>query len=185
MSLCKTIGKICRLLACLFSFCVTDILVLNRALALRGHVTSFLWKWKLHDFTFETLLVGHLLNKIIVIWFLKPAPFAQNEKVHSKSRDQNLIFKITNYCWNQFRTDLNTSKLDYFGSNDGFSALILTGMLINIVTTIVTVAIHRSLQLPHIPITAFSPSDRSIFSLNLSRIQSQEPQWQIVITSTD
>ena len=48
----------------------------NRSLALRSHVTSFLWKWKLHDFAFETLSVGHLLNKIIVIWFFKPAPFA-------------------------------------------------------------------------------------------------------------
>ena len=48
---------------------------INRPLALRGHVTSFLWKWKLHDFAFETLLVGHLLNKIIVLWFFKPAPF--------------------------------------------------------------------------------------------------------------
>ena len=48
----------------------------NRPLAVRGHVTSFLWKWKLHDFAFETLLVGHLLNKIIVLWFFKPAPFA-------------------------------------------------------------------------------------------------------------
>ena len=26
-----------------------------------AHVTSFLWKWKLHDFASETLLVGHLL----------------------------------------------------------------------------------------------------------------------------
>ena len=34
--------------------------VYNRPLALRGHVTSLLWKWKLHDFAFETLLVGHL-----------------------------------------------------------------------------------------------------------------------------
>ena len=47
----------------------------NRPLALRGHVKSFLWKWKLHDFAFETLLVGHLLKKIIVLWFFKPAPF--------------------------------------------------------------------------------------------------------------
>ena len=29
-----------------------------------------------HDFVSETLLVGHLLNKIIVIWFFKTAPFA-------------------------------------------------------------------------------------------------------------
>ena len=28
----------------------------HRPLALRGHVTSFLWKWKLHDFASETLL---------------------------------------------------------------------------------------------------------------------------------
>ena len=45
----------------------------NRPFALRGHVTSFLWKWKLHDFAFEKRLVGHILNKIIVIWFFKPA----------------------------------------------------------------------------------------------------------------
>ena len=69
----------------------------NRPLALRGHVTSFLWKWKLHDFAFESLLVDHFLNKIIVIRFFKPAPFAENEKVRSWSRDQNLIFKIMNY----------------------------------------------------------------------------------------
>ena len=25
----------------------------NRPFALRGHVTSFLWKWKLYDFAFE------------------------------------------------------------------------------------------------------------------------------------
>ena len=48
----------------------------NRPLALRGHVTSLLWKWKLHDFAFQKLSVGHLLNKIRVIWFFKPAPFA-------------------------------------------------------------------------------------------------------------
>ena len=41
-------------------------------------------------------LVGHLLSIIIVIWFFKPVPFVQNEKVRSWSRDQNLNFKITN-----------------------------------------------------------------------------------------
>ena len=41
--------------------------------------------------------MGHLLDIIIVIWFFKPAPFAQNEKVSIWSRDQNLIFKIMNY----------------------------------------------------------------------------------------
>ena len=35
--------------------------------ALGGHVTSFLWKWKLYDFAFKKRLVGHILNKIIVI----------------------------------------------------------------------------------------------------------------------
>ena len=39
----------------------------NRPFALRGHVTSFLWKWKLYDFAFKKPLVGHILNKIIVI----------------------------------------------------------------------------------------------------------------------
>ena len=47
-----------------------------RPFALRGHVTSFLWKWKLYDFAFEKLLVGHILNKVIVIWFFNPAPFS-------------------------------------------------------------------------------------------------------------
>ena len=74
-------------------------IVKNGPFALRGHVTSFLWKWKLYDFAFEKRLVGHILNKIIVIWFFKPAPFSQNESVRSWSRDQNVIFKITNYLF--------------------------------------------------------------------------------------
>ena len=41
--------------------------------------------------------MGHLLSIIIVIWFFKPALFAQNEKVRGWSRDQNLNFKIMNY----------------------------------------------------------------------------------------
>jgi len=41
--------------------------------------------------------VGHLLNKITVIRFFKPAPFASNEKGRSWPRDQNLIDKIMNY----------------------------------------------------------------------------------------
>ena len=44
--------------------------------ALRGHVTSFLWKWKLYDFAFEKQLVGQILSKIMVIWFVKPEPFS-------------------------------------------------------------------------------------------------------------
>ena len=48
----------------------------NRPFALRGHVTSFLWKWKLYVFASEKRLVGHILNKIIVISFFKPAPFS-------------------------------------------------------------------------------------------------------------
>jgi len=47
----------------------------NRLLALRGHVTSFLWKWKLHNFVFITLF--------------KPASFAENEKVRGWSYGQN------------------------------------------------------------------------------------------------
>ena len=43
--------------------------------ALGGHVTSFLWKWKLYEFAFKKQLVGHILNKIIVIKFFKPTPF--------------------------------------------------------------------------------------------------------------
>ena len=48
----------------------------NRPFALRGHVTSFLWKWKLYDFFFQKRLVGHIFKKIIVIWFFKPSPFS-------------------------------------------------------------------------------------------------------------
>ena len=47
----------------------------NRPFALRGHVTSFLWKWKLW-FCLKKWLVGHILNKIKVIWFFKPAPLS-------------------------------------------------------------------------------------------------------------
>ena len=42
-----------------------------RPFALRDHVTSLLWKWILHDFAFEKRLVGHILNKIVVIWFFQ------------------------------------------------------------------------------------------------------------------
>ena len=45
-----------------------------RPFALRDHVTSFLRKWKLHDFAFEKRLVGHILNKIEVIWFFQTRP---------------------------------------------------------------------------------------------------------------
>ena len=48
----------------------------NRPFALRSHVTLFLWKWKLYDFFFKKRLVGHILNKIKVIWLFKPAPFS-------------------------------------------------------------------------------------------------------------
>ena len=54
----------------------SNVLLLDRPFALRGHVRSFLWKWKLHDFAFEKRFVGHILNKIIAIWFFKPAPFS-------------------------------------------------------------------------------------------------------------
>ena len=33
-------------------------------------------KGRLDDFAFEKLLVGLILNKIIMIWFFKPAPFS-------------------------------------------------------------------------------------------------------------
>ena len=49
----------------------------NRPFALRDHVTLLLWKWKLYAFAFEKRLLGHILNKtIIVIWYFKPAPFS-------------------------------------------------------------------------------------------------------------
>ena len=45
------------------------------------------------DFKKKTL-VGHILNKIMVIWFFKPAPFSKNESVHSWTRGQNVILKL-------------------------------------------------------------------------------------------
>ena len=60
----------------MFSTIARSTLLSNRPFALRGHVISFLWKWKLYEFSCEKPLVGHILNKIIVIWFFKPAPFS-------------------------------------------------------------------------------------------------------------
>ena len=44
---------------------------------------------------YEKLPAGHILNKIIVIWFLKPAPFV----IRSWSRDQTVAFKFINYLF--------------------------------------------------------------------------------------
>ena len=44
---------------------------------------------------YEKLLAGHILNKIIVIWFLKPAQFV----IRSWSRDQTVAFKSINYLF--------------------------------------------------------------------------------------
>ena len=41
---------------------------------------TFLWKWKLCDFAFEKRLVGHILNRIIVIWFFNPHHFLKMSK---------------------------------------------------------------------------------------------------------
>ena len=58
---------------CPLSWCAGEV---NRPFALRCHVTSFLWKRNLYNFAFEKRLVGHILNKVMVIWFFKPAPFS-------------------------------------------------------------------------------------------------------------
>ena len=52
----------------------------NRPFARRGHVTLFLWKWKLYDFAFEKRLVGHILNKRLMIWFSNPHHFLKMSK---------------------------------------------------------------------------------------------------------
>ena len=44
--------------------------------ALRGHVTSFYENESYMILPSKKRLVGHILNKIIVIWFCKPAPFS-------------------------------------------------------------------------------------------------------------
>ena len=38
-------------------------IVKNRPFALRGHLISFLWKWKLCDFAFETTISGSYLKQ--------------------------------------------------------------------------------------------------------------------------
>ena len=74
--------------------------VKTRPFALRGQVTSFLWKWQLYDFSFKKWLVGHILNKIIVIWFYKLARFSVNESDRGRSRDKKWpSFKIMNYLF--------------------------------------------------------------------------------------
>ena len=60
--------------------CKTGLMwVVKRATSLFNslcHAASYLWKWKLYDFTFENRLVCHIFNKIIiVIWFLSPHRF--------------------------------------------------------------------------------------------------------------
>ena len=45
--------------------------------------------------------------------------------------------------------------------------------------------ITRSLQLPHIPVTAFSQTDLFLVLIYLELGFPQEPQWQIAVTSTD
>ena len=78
----KTVFRSIKDLSCL-QLVSLQIYRVNRPFALRGHVTSFLWKWKLYDFAFEKRLVGHILNKIIVIWFLNPNHFLKiNEFVN-------------------------------------------------------------------------------------------------------
>ena len=47
----------------------------NRPFELRGHVTSFFIKNESYMIFPPKRLVGRLLNRIIVIWFFKPAPF--------------------------------------------------------------------------------------------------------------
>ena len=73
--------------------------VCNRPFALKRSCDIVLRKGKLHDFTFEKQLVSHILNKIIVIRFFKPAPFSYNEQVRRWSRDQDAIFKTMNYLF--------------------------------------------------------------------------------------
>ena len=45
--------------------------------------------------------------------------------------------------------------------------------------------ITRSLQLPHIPVMAFSQTDLFLVLIYLEFRFPQEPQWPIAITSTD
>lgn len=44
-------------------------------------------------------ILGHILNKVIVIWVFKPAAFSWNEYVPCWLRDQNVIFNIMNYLF--------------------------------------------------------------------------------------
>ena len=48
----------------------------NRPFALRGHVTSFLWKWKLYDFFLQKTSSGSCLEQKNSDFVFKPAPFS-------------------------------------------------------------------------------------------------------------
>ena len=59
--------------------------------------------WKLHDFASETLLVDHLFNLIIVIWFFKPAHLLKMRKSTAGHVTKTWFFKIMN---NHFLTQV-------------------------------------------------------------------------------
>ena len=63
----KDMGTVLQLL---LNALISSHLVAIDHFALTAHVTLFLWKWKLYDFAFKKWLVGHILNKIKVIWNL-------------------------------------------------------------------------------------------------------------------
>ena len=59
-------------------------------------------KMKLYDFAYEKRLVGHLLNKIIVIWFFKPTPTLKKSKIVSGHVTKMWVLKwwVTSF-WKQ------------------------------------------------------------------------------------
>ena len=73
----------------------------NRPFVLKGHVTTFLWKWKLWFCLRKTISGSYPKqnNVIIVIWFFNPALFSLIESVRSWSLEENVIFKYMNYLF--------------------------------------------------------------------------------------
>ena len=68
----------------------------NRPFALKDHVTSFVWKWKLYDFAFKKPLVGQNNSDLV---FQTPHHFLQISKFVAGHVTKCDFFKTTNYLF--------------------------------------------------------------------------------------
>ena len=85
----------------------------NRPFALRGHVTSFLWKWKLYDFAFQKTISGSHLKQtnsdlvfqtrtISLKWLsskLVTWPKCDFKIMNYLFLNTNFVLKVQGKCW--------------------------------------------------------------------------------------